>query len=105
MAEVSDVSLATSTSPNNHPFRILDLPPEVLNHIIRHCSQDPYAMSERQYARLRTEAASTEELGRLVRLRKERLRGIFTREEKEGKEREIRDEWLRRGRWDKWEKD
>jgi hypothetical protein len=104
MAEVS-VSTDSTPSPASTTFRILDLPPEVLNHIVRHCSQDPYAMSGSQYARLRSQALSREELGKLLRMRKERLKGIFSREEKEIKEREIRDEWLKRGRWDKWEKE
>jgi hypothetical protein len=41
----------------------------------------------------------------MVRMRKERLKGIYSREEKDVKEREIMDEWLKRGRWDKWEKE
>jgi hypothetical protein len=107
MEEVSSISNhgESQVTPPSTAFRIMDLPPEVLNHIIRHCSQDPYAMSGSQYARLRSEAESREELGKMVRLRKERLKGIYSREEKDLKEREIRDEWLKRGRWDKWEKE
>lgn len=102
MAEVSAVSAASPTTAKR-PFPILELPPEVLNHIVRHCSQDPYAFTGSQFARLRAEAASREELGRMVRLRQERLKGIWDKEERQAREREMRDDWLRRGKWDKWE--
>lgn len=102
LAEVSSVSSGSAdTIPR--PFRLLELPPEVLNHIVRHCSQDPYALSGSQFARLRTEAASREELRKMVRLRKERLKGIWEKDERVVKEREVREGWLRRGKWDKWE--
>jgi hypothetical protein len=104
MEEVSAVSLTCSASPTSRPFPILELPPEVLNLIIRHCSQDPHAMTESQYARLRSQAENRDELTKLVRLRTERLKGIFSHDEQVRKEREIRDEWLKRGKWDKWER-
>jgi len=103
MTEVSATTSNTPSANTNRPFPILDLPPEVLNHVIRHCSQDPYAFSSKQYAMLRMQAADRDELGRSVRLRKDRMKGIYSREEKDAKEREMRDEWLRKGGWDKWE--
>ena len=102
MAEVAAVS-AHSTTPTPSTFRILDLPPEILHLVIRHCSQDPYALSERQFVQLRTHAEGKENLGRIVKRRKERMVGIFSDEEEKEKEREMRDDWLRSGRWDKWE--
>jgi hypothetical protein len=104
MSEVSSVSTA---SPGSVPraFPLLELPPEVLNHIIRHCSQDPYAMTGSQYARLRSEAGSREELGKMIRLRKERIKGIWDKEDLRAREREVREDWLKRGKWDKWETD
>lgn len=100
--EVSSVSIS-APSPISRPFRLLELPPEVLNHIVRHCSQDPYALSGTQFARLRSEAASREELGKLARMRTERLKNVWDKEDRIAKERGIRDDWLRKGRWDKWE--
>jgi hypothetical protein len=38
-----------------------------------------------------------------VKKRKERMVGIFSDEEEKEKEREMKDDWLRSGRWDKWE--
>ena len=102
MSEVSSLS-ATSSINISQAFPLLELPPEVLNHIIRHCSQDPYAMTGGQFARLRTEAGSRDELGKMIRLRKERIKGIWDREDLKAREREVREDWLRRGKWDKWE--
>ena len=92
-----------STGPTI-PFRILDLPREVLYNIVRQCSRDPTALSEAQFARIRAEAEDGESLGRLRRMT--RLRS--EEEASQGDEWvkwEIREDWLRRGRWDKWELD
>jgi hypothetical protein len=105
MAEVSAVTSDSGFTPMPRSFRILDLPPEILHLVIRHCSQDPYALSNGQFVRLRTHAEGRESLRKLVKLRKERMVGIYSKEEKKNKEKEMKDEWLRSGRWDKWEQD
>jgi len=85
-------------------FRLLDLPQEILFHIVRHCSGDPGALSESQFARFRAEA---EDRGSLARSRgvKEGERMGMDQEERERAEVERREEWLRRGRWERWELD
>ena len=102
---ISEVASVSTASPTTVPqaFPLLELPHEVLNHIIRHCSQDPYAMTGSQFARLRSEAASRDELAKSIRLRKERIKGVWYEEDMQAKEREFRDDWLKRGKWDKWE--
>jgi hypothetical protein len=104
MAEVAAISLdSSSIPPPSRPFRIMDLPTEILHLVIRHCSRDPSALSERQFVQLRTHAESRESLSRLVKRRKERMAGLYLREDEDVKEREMKEDWLRSGRWDKWE--
>jgi hypothetical protein len=67
-------------------------------------SGDAQAMSDNQFARLRAEAQSAEALRKAVKLTEIRLRGVYGREV-ETVMRELRDEWLRRGKWDRWELD
>ena len=91
-------------SAHPRPFPILDLPREVLYLVVRHCSRDPTAFSEAQFTRIRTEAEDRETMSRLRRVMRERMlkadsdqigRAIW----------EVREEWLRKGKWDKWELD
>ena len=103
MAEVAAVD-SNSYTHLPRSFPILDLPPEILHLVIRHCSRDPYAMSDRQFTQLRIHAANPESLGGLVKMRKERMTGVFSKEEKADKERELRDDWLRSRRCEKWER-
>lgn len=102
---ISEVASVSTDSPTNvaQAFPLLELPPEVLNHVIRHCSQDPYAMTGSQFARLRSEATSRDEPAKTIRFRKERIKGVWYEEDLQAKEREVCDDWLRRGKWDKWE--
>lgn len=87
-------------------FRLLDLPQEVIHHIVRHCSGDPGSLSEAQFARMRVEAEDRERLTKLIRVCDEKLRRAGSDEEEIIKaEMEVRDAWLRQGRWDRWELD
>ena len=86
-------------------FRLLDLPQELIHHIIRHCSEDPGVLSEAQFVRIRSEAEDREGMGRLRRTREERL-GRLGKGDKDERVRVlavIREEWLRKGGWDRFE--
>ncbi|WVQ77989.1 hypothetical protein IAT38_000070 [Cryptococcus sp. DSM 104549] len=85
------------------PFRLLDLPEEVIHLIVRHVSGDPWALSEEQFTRLRVEASDRAALRRACAVRAERMRGKGRADEK-GVMLELRQGWLKRGRWDRWEK-
>lgn len=119
---ISDVSsssqLHTSSSgavPITRPFPILDLPREVLQLVVRHCSGDPYALSERQWGRVRAEAGDRASAERLRKAREayRRRAGVGGRGgvtmgskiEEERVEWEVREWWLREMELDKWERD
>ena len=108
IADVSQVTHdfhqpATPPSLLVKPFPYLELPPEIQYQIIRHTSGDPLALSDAQYARLRAEAGDREKLRKLGDV----MRAALARERIKEKDAvgRVRDEWLRRGRWDKWELD
>lgn len=85
------------------PFRLLDLPEEVIHLIIRHCSYDVTALSAGQFARVRADAEDRESSAKVrQRLMERKGRGY---EAMLGAEGEVREEWLKEGRWDKWESD
>ena len=85
-------------------FRLLDLPREVLYTIARHCSGDAGAFSSAQFVGLVKyveDETSLQKLGRAVRERVNRAKWG----EEDRAEWEVKEEWLRRGGWDKWELD
>jgi hypothetical protein len=97
-----------SISINQHTpyFRLLDLPPEVLYLIVRHTSSDAIALSDAQYTRLRKDAEGGEGLRKAVRMAQSKTKGWVSDESTQrALSMELRDEWLRSGRWDKWERD
>ncbi|WRT70410.1 uncharacterized protein IL334_007408 [Kwoniella shivajii] len=83
-------------------FPLLDLPEEVIQLIVRHTSDDPWAFSESQWTRMRKEATDKEGLKNIIKLRMERSRGKSREEEREIR-RKMKEEWLTRGKWDRWE--
>lgn len=85
-------------------FRLLDLPPEVVYHIVRHTSDDPFAFSAAQFARLRKYAEDRSTLIKAGELIRNRLNRAGYSEQDRVKW-EVREEWLRKGKWDKWELD
>ncbi|ORY28163.1 hypothetical protein BCR39DRAFT_535829 [Naematelia encephala] len=103
LSSVGSTSSSSSSYTSPDPtFPLLDLPLEVVHHVVRHTSGDAVAFSEAQFARLRAEAVDRESMKRTRRVLEERFRG----QDKEGRlrlENEIREAWLRRGGWDKWE--
>lgn len=102
MAKMIMHDVGERTNGSSSRFRLLDLPREVLYHIVRHASGDPMAFSEGQFVGLVKhveEAKSAEKLSRAV---KERVRRAKW-EEDERAVWEVREEWLRRGGWDKWD--
>lgn len=87
-------------------FRLLDLPPEVLYLIVRHTSSDASALSDAQYTRLRKDAEGGEGLRKAVRMAQSKTKGWVSDESTQrALSMELRDDWLRSGRWDKWERD
>ncbi|WVO21919.1 uncharacterized protein IAS62_003239 [Cryptococcus decagattii] len=98
---ISDVS--SGASPYNS-FRLLDLPGEVIHLIVRHASGDPGALSEGQFTRIKQEAVNRSALKAWSRKRIELLRGKSIMEEKDAIV-ELKELWLRAGRWDKWERE
>ncbi|WVW85958.1 hypothetical protein I302_107996 [Kwoniella bestiolae CBS 10118] len=98
---IQDIS--NGHSSNMAGFRLLELPEEVIHLIVRHTSDDPWAFSETQWTRLRQEVMGRDSLRKASELSVSRLRGKLPDENREV-EREMRGDWLRRGRWDKWER-
>ncbi|ORX40767.1 hypothetical protein BD324DRAFT_612053 [Kockovaella imperatae] len=85
-------------------FRILDLPREVLYLIVRHCSRDASAFSEAQFTRMRKEAESRDNVKRNGTIMRERL--LKAESDQIGRAVwQVREEWLKKGKWDKWELD
>ena len=83
-------------------FRLLDLPGEVIYHVVRHTSQDPVAFTSGQFAKLRQYAEDRDGLVKMARGIKERLAKADWGDETRVLW-QVREEWLRRGGWDKWE--
>ena len=83
-------------------FRLLDLPREVLYTIVRHCSGDAGAFSSSQFAGLVKNVEEEKSLDKLGSAVRERVRRAKWGEEDRA-EWEVKEEWLRRGGWDKWE--
>jgi hypothetical protein len=83
-------------------FPILNLPREVIYHIVRHASGDGSAFSSAQFARLRTHA---EDPGSCIALaettRREIKAGGYGEEDRVRWE--VRERWLREGEWDRWD--
>lgn len=77
----------SSPAPNTHslnrPFPLLELPSEVLQLIVRHCSGDAYALSEKQFAKLRTDVAGDDRAERMLVIRKKRTE-LFGAKERSG---------------------
>jgi hypothetical protein len=106
---LADLPLPTS---DPSPFRLLDLPRELIRLTIRHICDDPLALSDAQFARLCDEAETKEALGRRLALsglgeeeaKRKRgtsgLRPVFT----PWGNYLVRDSWLKDGRWDRWER-
>ncbi|WVQ71538.1 hypothetical protein IAR50_001077 [Cryptococcus sp. DSM 104548] len=97
-------SFSSSTPEAYNAFRLLDLPEDVIQDIVRHTSGDPGALSEAQYTRLRLEAGDRKALKAAVEASKGvlRVKSLYEERDKLG---QVRDEWLKRGQWDKWEQD
>lgn len=98
---ISDISSGTSAY---NPFRLLDLPGEVIHLIVRHASGDPRALSEGQFTRIKQEAVNRSALKAWSRKRIELLKGKNIMEEKDAIV-ELKELWLRAGKWDKWERE
>ncbi|WWD03443.1 hypothetical protein V865_001495 [Kwoniella europaea PYCC6329] len=98
---IDDIS--QDRSYNMARFRLLELPEEVIQLIVRHTSDDPWAFSESQWTRLRKEASSRDNLRKASELVNSRLRGKLPDERRETV-RDLKNDWLRKGRWDKWER-
>lgn len=84
------------------PFPILEFPEEIVHLILRHCSRDPWALTDSQFAQIRRVAMDRNALKAVARVVKARRETCVWGEE-EAAERAVRDEWLQRQRWDKWE--
>jgi hypothetical protein len=97
IADVSRRDTDLTLLPRSFPF--LDLPIEIQYQIVRHTSHDPLALSDGQFARLRSEAQDREALRRMADIMDRATR----RDNERDAVRKVRDEWLKRGRWDKWE--
>ncbi|WVF73126.1 hypothetical protein IAT40_007945 [Kwoniella sp. CBS 6097] len=106
---ISDISNGSSYSG----FRLLDLPEEVVQVIVKHTSGDSTAFSDDQWTRLRRESTDRESLKWSIQLREERLRGrglgigpglIGGRDERKEVDRQLKEDWLRKGKWDRWER-
>lgn len=99
-AAMESVSLRSHT-PH---FRLLDLPREIIYLIVRHTSQDATALSDAQYTRLRKDAEGGEGLRRAVRMTQSKTRGwVSDADTMREIRRELREDWIRSGKWDKWE--
>ncbi|WVQ67193.1 uncharacterized protein L199_005388 [Kwoniella botswanensis] len=98
---IDDIS--QDVSYNMAGFRLLELPEEVIQLIVRHTSDDPWAFSESQWTRLRKEVSNRDNLRKSSELVNSRLRGKLPDERRETM-RELKNDWLRKGRWDKWER-
>ncbi|WVR07843.1 hypothetical protein IAU60_004886 [Kwoniella sp. DSM 27419] len=96
---ISDVSSGASYGS----FRLLDLPEEVVTVIVRYMSFDGGALSQAQWTRLRKEAMDRDSLRRAARATQERFRGL-DRGERQDEGQKLRQEWLGRGGWDRWER-
>jgi len=83
-------------------FRLVDLPREVIYQIVRHTSQDATAFSAAQFARFRKYAEDRDGLGKMARGFRERIAKASWGEETRVMW-QVREEWLRRGGWDKWD--
>ena len=83
-------------------FRLLDLPREVVYNIVRHTSLDPTAFSSGQFARFRSYAEDRAGLAHMGSVMRERMAKASWGEESRAVW-QIREEWLRRGGWDKWD--
>ncbi|TYJ57189.1 hypothetical protein B9479_002104 [Cryptococcus floricola] len=101
------VSAFSASNPEAYnAFRLLDLPEDVIQDVVRHTSGDPGALSQAQYTRLRLEASDKKALKTATDARNRMLRGKSVYDEKGALEQEqVRAEWLKKGKWDKWERD
>ncbi|WVR00303.1 hypothetical protein IAU59_007446 [Kwoniella sp. CBS 9459] len=106
---ISDISNGSAYSG----FRLLDLPEEVIQLIVRHTSGDSTAFSDDQWTRLRREATDRDTLKRSMQAREERLKGrglsmgpglMGDRDERREVDRQLKEDWLRKGKWDRWER-
>ena len=95
---------SVANGDSSSKFRLLDLPTEIMHNIVRHCSRDPTALSEAQFARLRAEAEDREGMTRTRDVLRDRL--VKADADQVGQVVfDVREEWLRRGKWDRWELD
>ncbi|WWC91520.1 uncharacterized protein L201_006466 [Kwoniella dendrophila CBS 6074] len=91
---------------DHNKFRLMDLPEEVIHLILKHTSEDYLAFSDSQWLKLRKESINKENLMNMYNRRLNRLRGkgiLYTKQERMEVENELRDGFLKRGKWDKWE--
>ncbi|WWC64393.1 uncharacterized protein I303_107003 [Kwoniella dejecticola CBS 10117] len=84
-------------------FRLLDLPEEIVQLIVRYTSEDPWAFNDAQWTKIRRDAIDRDGLKKMYRSRVVRSRGKMIDEIK-GVNREMREEWLKRNNLDKWER-
>lgn len=91
---------AHATTPH---FRLLDLPPDLIDLIVRHTSGDATALSHAQYARIRIDASGKDGLRRVMKAAKDgkTARCTVWGDTKVGS----KEEWLESQGLSKWEKD
>lgn len=95
---------STSTTPLAY-FPLFRLPPHLVSLIVMHCSSDPSALSSAQWQHLKSDATDRAAwAGRRDRRRKWK-QDMKVRAERKAEEALLRDRWIRKGGWDKWEED
>ncbi|WWC71833.1 uncharacterized protein I206_105792 [Kwoniella pini CBS 10737] len=97
---INDIS---NNSSSKGIFRLFELPEEIIHLIIRYTSQDPWAFNDSQWTKIRKDSIDRDNLKKMYRLRIVRSRGKMIDEIK-GVNREMREEWLRKNKLDKWER-
>ncbi|EIW71098.1 hypothetical protein TREMEDRAFT_28352 [Tremella mesenterica DSM 1558] len=90
---------------NMEGFNLLGLPEEILYLIIKHCSEDSEALSENQFIGLIHEAKDEGSLKRRWNVLRERKMKVKWVEDVDEVVIGLKEEWLKRGKWDKWELD
>lgn len=88
------------------PFKLLDLPEDILYHIVRQSSLDPTAFSNAQFARFRKDTEGLKGLTRVVQASKN-TKGLKSSEKlvRERAEQRLLGDWLVFGGWNRWESD
>ena len=93
---------AVQTGQITAHFRLFDLPKEVIYTVVRHLSGDRDALSSAQLSRLIHEAEDRESILKMKRHIDIRIKKAPWGEAEKVKQ-NVKEDWLRRGGWDKWE--